>query len=83
MRKKLIYLIALCLFTISCNKDKEDCNCGTIVSDDVIDQNGNWCYSLEIRNDCTGNYKSFCFDYDVWLDANPGENFCVTNQKTW
>lgn len=76
--KKVILIIAIALSLASCNKDKE-CNCGTITSDGIDGS----CYWLEIRNECSGNKKKFCFDYDVWFDGNPGESFCVTNQPEW
>lgn len=77
MKKLTLLLLAASLLT-ACKKD-EPCNCGTIVSDGI---NGT-CYYLEIRNECSGNKKTFCFDYDIWFDANPGEHFCVTNEDEW
>jgi hypothetical protein len=76
MKKLLLSLLILTL--IGCKKD-EPCNCGTITNDGI---NGN-CYYLEIRNECSGNKKTFCFDYDVWFDGNVGEHFCVTNESEW
>ena len=65
---------------VSCKKD-DACNCGTIANDG-IDLSTN-CYWLEIRNDCSGNKKKFCFDQDVWVNNPVGNNFCVTNQSEW
>ena len=62
----------------SCKKD-EPCNCGTIANDGI----DGTCYWLEIRNDCSGNKKKFCFDQDVWMNNQVGDNFCVTNQGEW
>jgi hypothetical protein len=76
--EKVILIIALALSLASCNKE-EPCNCGTITSDGIEGS----CHWLEVRNECSGNKKKFCFDYDVWLDGNPGESFCVTNQPEW
>ena len=76
--KKTLSILFLCLALVSCKKD-EPCNCGTITDDGIT----NGCYWLEIRNECSGNKKEFCFDYDIWFDANPGENFCVTNENEW
>jgi hypothetical protein len=75
----LILMIAL----IGCNKEdtpQQDCVCGTIANDG-IDPLG--CYWLEIRNDCSGNKKKFCFDEDIWMDAYVGTNFCVTGVSRW
>jgi hypothetical protein len=58
---------------------KYDCSCGTI-SNDGID---NGCYWLEIRNVCSGNKKTFCFDQDIWMSNYVGDYFCVTNQPSW
>lgn len=78
--KKLMMIIMLAIGLVSCNKEEDkQCNCGTIANDGITGT----CYWLEIRNDCSGNKKTFCFDQDVWMDAYVGSNFCVTNQAPW
>lgn len=78
--KKLMMIIMLAIGLVSCNKEEDKkCNCGTIANDGI---NGS-CYWLEIRNDCSGNKKTFCFDQSVWMNAYVGSNFCVTNQGQW
>jgi len=77
--KKLILLFCLSFFILSCEKE-EDCNCGVITNDEILE---NDCYSLTIRNDCSDNYETWCFDYDVWFDNHVGDNFCVTNVDSW
>lgn len=77
--KKLMLVFAVAMMFTSCTKEDEQCNCGTIANDGI---NGS-CYWLEIRNDCSGNKKTFCFDQDVWMDAYVGSHFCVTNQGEW
>lgn len=91
MKTKTILFAAIAVVFMSCSKEEENnnrgggggnnssCNCGTIANDGITDG----CYWLEIRNSCSGNKKSFCFDQDVWMDAHVGENFCVTNQPGW
>ena len=78
--------LMMCLVLTSCSKEEEtkNCNCGTIANDG-IDSNidGSSCYWLEIRSDCSGNKKKFCFDQDVWMNNSVGNNFCVTNQSGW
>jgi hypothetical protein len=74
----LLVLIGILFLMQSCGKD-EPCNCGVIANDGI----DGTCYWLEIRNDCSGNKKKFCFDEDVWMDNNVGENFCVTNESEW
>ena len=74
---KQIILIAIVLLA-SCKKEK-DCNCGIIANDGIT----NGCYWLEIRNDCTGNKKKFCFDQDVWQSNYVGDPFCVANEPKW
>ncbi len=80
--KKTILILAMIAF-IGCSEDRptldQDCNCGTIANDGI----DNGCYWLEIRNDCSGNKKRFCFDQDIWMDAYVGENFCVYNESEW
>jgi hypothetical protein len=78
--KKLIMIFMLAIGLVSCSKEEDKpCNCGTIANDGITGT----CYWLEIRNDCSGNKKTFCFDQDVWMDAYVGSNFCVTNQGQW
>jgi hypothetical protein len=78
--KKLIMILMLAIVLVSCNEeDNKPCNCGTIANDGIDGS----CYWLEIRNDCSGNKKKFCFDQDVWMDAYVSSNFCVTNQGQW
>ncbi len=86
MKKTLIFLGLISLILISCKKEEEDkqCNCGTIANDGIsTNADGSSCYWLEIRNDCSGNKKQFCFDQDVWMNNSVGSHFCVTNQSSW
>jgi hypothetical protein len=76
--KKLI--IILSIIALGCNDEvPSKCNCGVIANDGVT----NGCYWLEIRNDCSGNKKKFCFDEDIWMSNYVGDNFCVTNAENW
>jgi hypothetical protein len=78
--KTTLFLFAV-LFVfglLSCSKD-EPCNCGTIANDGI---DGN-CYWLEIRNECSGNKKKFCFDQDVWTNNFVGDRICVNNENSW
>jgi len=79
---KAILSMTLCIvisFSFqSCKKD-EPCNCGVIANDGI----DGTCYWLEIRNDCSDNKKTFCFDEDVWMDNHVGDSFCVTNESEW
>mgnify|MGYP003681801294 CR=1 FL=1 len=75
--KKLLSVLLISIILIGC--EKEDCSCGIITDDEIL----NGCYSLTIRNDCSDNLKTFCFDYDVWLNNSVGDNFCVTNEDSW
>jgi hypothetical protein len=79
--KKVLFIGLACLSLTSCSKE---CNCGTITNDEIIlDANNNTCYTLTVRNSCSGNSKTWCFDYSVWFEGNVGENFCVTNVDSW
>lgn len=81
--KYLIFIFAIVLFS-SCKKEEEKCNCGIITQDGVSSNaDGTSCYWLEVRSNCSNNKKTWCFDYDVWFDANLGEEFCVTNETSW
>jgi len=81
MKKILYILCVVSLIFASCEKEEEQvCNCGEITADDIL---ANDCYSFTIRNDCSGNYETFCFDYDVWFNNYVGDDFCVTNVDSW
>jgi len=77
----------LLLFAItSCQKEKfcKNKNCGEIVNDDItFDASGNACYSLSIKNKCSGNVKTWCFDYNTWFNSPVGSDFCVSNVESW
>tara|TARA_B100001758_G_C17797315_1_gene297785 strand:+ start:21 stop:272 length:252 start_codon:yes stop_codon:yes gene_type:complete len=81
--KKLIYLfLILPLLFSSCAK--EDCNCGVITNDEIIiNSDFSTTYTLSIRNDCSNNIETFIFDYDIWLNNQVGDEFCVTNVDEW
>ena len=79
MKTKLLILISL--IALSCKKDeikqKEVCNCGLVVSDNVQD------YSVVIRNSCSGNEKKFILKEGDWMNAHPGSDYCITNITNW
>lgn len=78
-------MLMLFAFT-SCKKEKfcKDKTCGEIVSDEItFDAQGNACYSLSIKNNCSGNVKTWCFEYTTWFNGNVGEQFCVQNVESW
>lgn len=78
--KKLLFIGLVALS--SCKKE-EFCNCGTITNDKIETTGSGLKYTLSIRNSCSDNIKTFYFDQETWFDANVGENFCVTNVKSW
>jgi hypothetical protein len=80
--KLMMMTLMMSLVFISCDKDK-NCNCGVITNDDIETSNGELYYTLTIKNDCSGNSQKFYFDYNTWLNAPVGQNFCVTNVSTW
>lgn len=76
-------MICMLIGMISCKKEttsptpQKPCNCGLIVSDDVTN------YSVDIRNDCSGNVKTFYLTEGDWMNAHPGNNYCITNVTSW
>ena len=80
MKKTIMFMGIIAIMLFSCKKE-EECNCGTIANDG-IDSATN-CYWLEIRNECSGNKKKFCFDQDIWTNNFVGDRFCVTNVTSW
>ena len=85
MKKTIMFLAVITGVLFSCKKeDDKKCNCGTIANDGIsTNADGSSCYWLEIRNDCSGNKKKFCFDQDVWTNNYVGDPFCVTNEPAW
>jgi len=82
MKKKIIAIGFVIVGTIiGCNKEEikpnKVCNCGLVVSDNVQD------YSVVIRNSCSGNEKRFYLQSGDWMNAHPGTDYCITNEKNW
>ncbi len=75
--KKLLLLSLLLTCMLSCKKEQKDCNCGRVMSDDVTN------YSVIVRNNCTGNEKSFILKEGDWMNAYVGSDICLTNEPTW
>jgi len=78
MKKLLLFAIVLFTFA-SCEKeDIYDCNCG-IVMDDGIDS-GYW---VTIRSDCSNNVKKWYLSEGDWMNAHPGDTYCITDSDGW
>jgi hypothetical protein len=81
--KKIIILITIVTagFTYSCKKDNpapnKPCNCGIIQSDNVSN------YSVDIKNDCSGNVKTWTLSQSDWMTAYVGSHYCITNTTSW
>ena len=73
--KKLVLVSVLAIGLFSCQK--EPSSCGVIVDDNVKD------YSIVIRNSNTGNLKTFYLYPGDWINAHPGEDFCMLNEQEW
>lgn len=74
--KILLLAIGLTLLA-SCKKDQKDCSCGFIKSDDATD------YSIIIRNECSDNSKKFYLTAGDWMNAHPGDYYCISNVTSW
>lgn len=82
----LVTLFFLMLLFFSCDKDlgKQPCNCGIITSHQIeFDANSNIYYTLVLQNDCSNNQAKYYFDYEVWIEANVGEPFCLSGVSSW
>jgi hypothetical protein len=73
--KKKILIFSIALTMLSCSK--EPSSCGRIVSDNVHE------YSITIRNSNTNNLKTFYLTECDWMNAHPGDNYCITNTTQW
>lgn len=76
--KKVIMIMAVALLAMSCEKKEvKPCNCGEIMSDNAAD------YSVDIKNDCSGNFKTWVLTPDDWMSAYVGTHYCITNTTSW
>lgn len=77
--KKVILAILVIGSVTSCSKEQlgAKCNCGKIISDNSAD------YSVTIRNDCSGNSRSFNLTPGDWMTAYVGSNYCISNVTNW
>jgi hypothetical protein len=78
--RKLVLIILVSQIGFGCKKEeikKENCNCGRILSDDITN------YSIKVRNNCTGNEKTFILQEGDWMNAYVGSDICLTNEPTW
>lgn len=73
--KKITLILGVSLMALSC--EKQNCNCGVIQSDNVYD------YSVIIKNSCSGNNKKFYLSEGDWINAHPGNDYCITNVESW
>lgn len=85
MKKIAFALLGIAL--IGCEKaelpQKKDCNCGFIESDDNYFKDGNHFYTITVKNDCSGNYKTFFLEQGYWMNAHPGNKTCFNNVDNW
>jgi hypothetical protein len=80
--KKVIFSLAVSTAILSsCKKDEiqptKTCNCGLVVSDNASN------FSVNIKNECSGNIKTWYLSESDWMKAYVGSNFCITNTKSW
>jgi hypothetical protein len=76
--KKVIFSIAVATALLtSCEKETKPCNCGIIMSDYVSN------YSVDIKNDCSGNVKNWVLSEGDWMNAYVGNRYCITNTTSW
>ncbi len=61
----------------SCKKETQPCNCGEILSDNASD------FSVDIKNDCSGNTKTWYLSESDWMNAHVGTHYCITNTTSW
>jgi hypothetical protein len=79
--KKLLLFVTVALLSTACKKEEvtpnTPCNCGAIISDDASN------YSVDIKNDCSGNIKTWILSPNDWMSAYVGTNYCITNATSW
>jgi len=75
-----LLLSSLTILLFSCKGNYEEpveCYCGEIISDDAAD------YSIVAMNECTGNERKFILNYDDWITAFIGTDYCISNPEGW
>ena len=75
--KKVIFSLAVATALLSSCKKDEICNCGEVVSDNASN------YSVDIKNSCSGNVKTWFLSQEDWMDAYVGSNYGITNTESW
>ena len=77
--KKAVLFFATIFTMASCTKEQlgKKCNCGVVQSDNVSN------YSVVIKNDCSGNFRTFYLTEADWMGAYVGSNYCITNITNW
>lgn len=73
---KRIKILLLAVLFVGCQKDKI-CNCGTVVSDNGMNM------SVDIKNSCSGNIKTFYLNATDWINAVVGSEYCINNVDNW
>jgi len=90
--RKLLTILGLLVFTISCSNDSiigpnKPCNCGEIVQYSFSSNDPNM--YIVVENYCSKNTKVFEFEYSInnYLNlrsyTNTFEDYCDPNQVTW
>jgi len=79
--RKLLSIVILSVGLMGCKKEEvtpnNTCNCGMIMNDSASN------YSVDIKNDCSGNVKTFYLSEADWMTAYVGTNYCITNVANW
>lgn len=89
MKKVLSILMISSIALASCSKDNEtepksvDCNCGLITEDNNGTNGAQSWYSVDVRNSCSNNVKTFYLMHGDWVNAYPGNDLCFQNEPSW
>ncbi len=87
MRTKLLLTMILSFLLMSCQKEIPPppnqcsctCHCGTIY-DKYISNNG---FCVDVRNDCSNNFRTFYLSVDEWTVLDVGDRTCFTYINYW
>ena len=72
---KTLILILTTTLIISCSKN-EYCDCG------VIESVNDTYHTVVVRNECSGNVRTFVLRSNEWSTANVGTDYCLYD-RTW
>jgi hypothetical protein len=55
----------------------------TVSAPEVVEDDNPSNYSVDIKNECSGNVKTWVLSPNDWMNAYVGSHYCITNTTSW